>query len=531
MVLLQEKKRRQEIQAHKKALEESLALFFKEAWKVLEPGRPLSWSWHYDLICEYLTLIREGIIHEYFPKASALIVNVPPRTAKSTLVSICFPIWCWLRFPEKRFMCSSYSADLSIELSGKRLALLRSPWFLSLWGKNFKLKFGQQEKDHFDNDKTGSMIATSILGTATGQGGDTLIIDDPLNPSQAVSDVERTKANTTIDNTFRSRLNDPSSGMVILVMQRLHELDPTGHLLTSDPEECIHIKIPLEAEQREVWTFPISGRKVIREAGDILQPDRNTPKVVSHLKIARLVWASQSQQRPAPLEGNMIRRSDVHYYGGIDPFTGRNDPLIPEKFDRVFISADCAFKDLDTSDFVAILKIGVFESKRYILDVVNAHLDLDATELAIRKMCTASPAPSAVLVEDKANGSAIIRRLKKSLKGDSGISGVIPINPEGGKVARMFASAPEWQAGDWYVDRNAAWTEPFITQILTFPNAAHDDMVDAMSQASIWLQSQGGMFGLVSILKSGNESGESATFSSPWGGVGSAMRERWGGRE
>lgn len=490
-------------------MEDSLAEFFKAAWEVLEPGRKLTWSWHYDLLCEYLTLIREGVFHEYFPKVSALIVNVPPRTAKSSLITICFPVWCWTKFPERRFMCASHNVGLSTEHSLKRLDLIRSGWFQGLWGTNFKLKFGQQEKSHFDNDKTGSMNATASSG-AIGKGGDTVIIDDPLNPEEAVSDVERLKVNNSLDNTFRSRLNDPSSGMIILVMQRLHELDPTGYLLTTDPEDCLHIKIPLEAEEKEVWTYPISKQTFTRNTGDVLQPDRNPPKVVKHLKISRLVWASQSQQRPAPLEGNMIQRKDVRYYGGVNPLTGLRDEALPELFDLVFISVDCAFKDLATSDYVAIGKIGVSGSKRFILDLTNSHLDLDATEVEIRRQCKTLPVPSAVIVEDKANGSAIIRRLKKQLRGEAGISGVIPIQPEGEKIARMFASAPEWQAGDWYVSRTAAWTEPFILQILTFPNAAHDDMCDMMSQSSVWLQKKMSFFALGGATRSGGDGVSSA---------------------
>lgn len=526
MALAQELRRRQTATDEKTRLENDLAEFFKEAWKVLEPGRTLSWSWHYDLLCEYLYLIREGKLHEFFPKVSAFIANVPPRTAKSSFITICFPVWCWTKYPERRFMFTSYSADLSTEHSVRRLDLLRSSWFQKHWGKNFRLKFGQQEKDHFDNDKTGSMIATSMTGTATGSGGDTVIIDDPLNPKQALSDVERKNANDAIDNTFRSRLNDQGKGILILVMQRLHEMDPTGFLLNADPEGCIHIKIPLEAEEKEVWKSPRSGKEYIRLPGDILQPDRNPPNVINRMKIARLVWASQSQQRPSPLEGNMIRRDDVMYYGGIDPLTGLNDPRLPDQFDLVLVSVDCAFKDLETSDFVAIGKIGVKDGKRYVLDLVNKHLDLDATEMAVRAMCTVAPLPSATLVEDKANGSAIIRRLKKALKSASGISGVIPINPEGGKVGRVFASAPEWQSKDWYVSRNAAWAEPFITQLLTFPNASHDDMVDMMSQASVWLQARMAMFALGAVGK--GDSGTSNDIGSKWSFGGGASRARWG---
>ena len=194
-----------------------------------------------------------------------------------------------------------------------------------------------------------------------------------------------------------------------------------------------------------------------------------------------MIWSGQYQQNPAPLGGNLIKRSEVRYYGGIDPRTGQPDEKLPESFDRKVISVDCAFKDVATSDYVAIGVIGIKGRKRYVLNVVNKHLDAAATEAEIRRQREVHRPVCAVLVEDKANGPAVIQRLKVN------VPGVIEINPEGGKTARMFAAAPEWQAGDWYVDRNAAWTEPFIEQVTMYPNARHDDMADMMTQASAWL--------------------------------------------
>jgi len=324
------------------------------------------------------------------------------------------------------------------------------------------------------------MIATSIGATTLGRGGDVLILDDPVSADQALSDAERNNANDWIDNTFRSRLNDPAKGAIVLIMQRLHELDPTGFLLQEDGI-WTHIRIPLEAEEDETWTFPISGRVVYRKKGEILMPERFPPETVEQLRSRRLVYAGQYQQNPAPVEGNLIKRSEVRYYGGIDPRTGQPDEKLPESFDRKIISIDAAFKNSDTSDYVAICVIGVRGRKRYVLNAIIKHLDAAATEAEIRRQRDVHRPVCAVLIEDKANGPAIIQRLKVN------IPGVIAINPQGGKAARMFAAAPEWQAGDWYLDRNAAWTEPFIEQITMFPSAKHDDMADAMSQAAAWL--------------------------------------------
>jgi predicted phage terminase large subunit-like protein len=451
-----------------------LASFVKKAWTIIHPSRPLVWSWHYDLLCEYLTLVHQRMIKR-------LIINVPPRTAKSTIVTIFFSCWVWASDPSQNFLSASYSLDLSTEHSVMRRTLLQSGWYRRMWGDKFRLAGDRNQVAQFMNDMRGQMIATSIGASAQGRGCDVAILDDPVSPDQALSDAERNTANGWIDNTLRPRLNEPATGAIIVIMQRLHELDPTGYLLEQEPGVWTPVRIPLEAEEDEAWTFPISGRIVRREKGDILMPTRFTPAVVEERKGRRLSWAGQDQQRPAPLGGNLIKRDEVRYYGGIDPKTGLPDEKLPESFDMKLISVDCSFKDAATSDFVAIGLIGVKGRRRFVLNVVNAHLDAFATEAEIRRQREVHRPVSAVIVEDKANGPAVIQRLRVN------VPGVVEINPQGGKVARMFAAAAAWQAGDWYVDRNAAWTEPFIQQITMFPSAAHDDMADMMSQASAWL--------------------------------------------
>ena len=450
------------------------AEFVKKAWRVIHPTRPLVWSWHYDLLCEYLTAVRQR-------KVTRLIINVPPRTAKSTITTICFPCWVWASDPSQNFLSASYSLDLSTEHSVMRRSLLQSGWYRRMWGDRFSLSGDRNQVAQFMNDKRGQMIATSIGGTTQGRGCDIAIIDDPVSPDQALSDAERKTANNWIDNTLRSRLNDPATGAIVLVMQRLHELDPTGYLLEQEPGVWTHLRIPLEAEEAEIWRFPISGIVIERDVGGILMPRRFTETAVEELKRHRLRWSGQYQQRPSPMGGNMMKRKEVRYYGGIDPTTGQPDEKLPTTFDMKIISVDAAFKDLATSDYVAIGVIGVKGRKRYVLNVVNQHLDAAATEAEIRRQRDVHRPISAVLVEDKANGPAVVQRLKMNLPG------VVAINPQGGKIARMFAAAPEWQAGDWLVDRNAAWTEPLVEQLITFPNAAHDDMADMMTQAAAWL--------------------------------------------
>ena len=461
-------------QFYGKYLANDFATFVKKAWPVLHPGTPMTPSWHYEYVFELLTLVKRR-------ELTRLIINIPPRTAKSTVASILYPVWVWASEPEHNFLIASHSLDLSIELSIQRRRVLQSDWFRRHWEHKFQLAPDRNQTGQFTNTCMGSMIATSVGANVLGRGGNTLILDDPMTAPQALSDTQRKSANAWIDNTFCTRLNDPATGAIIIVMQRLHELDTTGYLLRTQSGRWKHIRIPLEAEEHETWIFPISGRKVERNPGEVLMPERFTPAVVEDQRSRRLEYAAQYQQRPAPLEGNIIRLYDVRFYGGVDPNTGVHDEDLPMPFDRIIISLDSAYKDTATADYTAIGVIGVKGRKRYILDMVNKRLDIAATEAEILSQCSRHGYVCAILVEDRANGQAVVQRLQAH------VPRVIAINPQGGKVARMYAVAPEWEAGDWYVPRNASWTGEFIEQITMFPKAPHDDMCDVVSQAAAWL--------------------------------------------
>lgn len=474
-------------------LEADFSAFVKAAWHVVHPGIQLDWSWHYDLIGEYLTLV-------YDRKIRRLIINICPRSLKSILVSVMFPAWVWTKQPGHSFACASYAANLSTEHSVMRRSLIESEWFRARWGDKVWMAADQNEKTKFKNNYQAQMIATSVGGSATGLGGNTLILDDGMDPKRAASDADTLSTHKWFDETWRSRLNNPATDALIVMEQRTSERDVSGHLLEADGElvkkgeqpEWTHIAIPLEADEEggpERWVFPISGRVVERQVGEVLQPRRFPPEVIAAWKIRRLVWATQYQQRPSPLEGNMIKRSEVRYYGGRDPLTGETDRELPTQFDMILTSVDCSFKDLASSDFVAVGTVGVKGPDRFILEVTNKHLDEPATRTEIERQ-QRKYGSTVILVEDKANGSAVIKKLKKRL------TGVVAIEPEGGKVSRMFASCGEWQSGNWFVSRTEAWVEPFIEQITKFPNAAHDDMADFMTQACIYLQHRSYIYGL-----------------------------------
>src|SRR5689334_13561105 len=275
--------------------------FVKEAWSILEPVSPLVWNWHLDLICDYLTLIRDNEFKKTCGKQlEGIIFNVPPRTMKSLLISVFFPIWVWTKDPSRRFMFVSYSEKLSTQHSVYRRNVIESGWYQQRWSSVFSFSRDQNVKSHYENSRRGTMFSTGMQATVTGMGGDILIFDDPLNPEQAVSQVEREAVNLRFDTTFRSRINDPATGIKIIIMQRLHELDLTGHVLARESSRWKHISLPAIAEKDQPWEFPATKKVINQKAGDLLWSERLPQSFLDSQRVGMGSWAfnGQYQQRP-----------------------------------------------------------------------------------------------------------------------------------------------------------------------------------------------------------------------------------------
>lgn len=241
----------------KRKCEESLHEFFLQAWSTLEPGTELIDSWHYELISENLELISRGEFRKRHPDKLGLIINVPPRTGKSTLVSVCWPVWSWIERPAMRFLCASYSDQLASEHSMARRNLVTSRWYQARWGDRFMLSADRNRVNDFGNTHLGFMVGVSVGGTATGLGGDVCIGDDLLSQDDAFSDAAKAATNRWIDSTWATKLNNPANGAFVHIAQRLAEDDPTGHLLEQAKDKWIHLKIPLVCtEESELYEFP-----------------------------------------------------------------------------------------------------------------------------------------------------------------------------------------------------------------------------------------------------------------------------------
>ena len=263
-------------------------------------------------------------------------------------------------------------------------------------------------------------------------------------------------------------------------MQRLHELDLTGHVLAHESSRWKHVSLPAVAEKDKTWNSPSGKLLMTQKAGDLLWSARLPQSFLDSQRVGMGSWAfnGQYQQTPAPLDGGIIKRQWVRFYR-----------QMPEKFEFMVQSWDCTFSGGQENDFVAGQVWGRFGGKYFMLPYrTYDRLDFGPTMAAIKACHAKFPQAHAVLIEDKANGPAIISELQKE------IAGVVGVNPEGGKLARAQATAPLWESGSIELPDpqlfGCNWIEDYLHNICTFPKAAHDDDVDATSQALIYMRSR-----------------------------------------
>lgn len=451
-----------------------LRTFIRQAWPILEPATEFIGGWHIDCIAEHLEAITAG-------ELQFLIVNIPPRYMKSLTVTVMWPVWEWgpRNLPWMRYLFNSYSGELSTKHSVDRRTLIESEWYQDLWGDRFKLTTDNNRKTEFENNLRGIMQTTSTGSSATGKGGQRLIIDDPVNPKQALSDTKRNEANTHFDQTLFTRLNDKRKDAIVVIMQRLHQGDLTGHLLAEKAEMGWTIlKLPALAPKPTVISFPRSNRIIARAPDDVLWPDKEPRAVLDTTKLAlgSYAWAGQYQQEPAPAEGGYIKRAWWKRCS--------REQLPAYPWDQLIVSTDAAFKDVVTGSKVAIQ---VWMSKgpnRYLLDRETRHMGFTDTIHTILKLRDRWDRPehpvTATIIEDKANGPAIIEQLKKD------VPGVIAIEPDGSKPARAMSVGPTVESGNVYII-DEPWGSEIIDYWAMVPVCNEWDDVDAASQALRYL--------------------------------------------
>ncbi len=436
----------------------SLKDYLLETWPLIEPSRPLVMSWHIEYILEHLAAVDAGQI-------TRLLINVPPRSLKSSLVSVAWPTWSWTDKPWLKWIFASYSASLSTMHSIARRRLLESEWFLSRWGDVCRLESDQNQKAEYQNTQRGHMIATSVGGSITGKGGDIEVIDDLINPLEAESKTQRESSLDFYQKTLLTRLDDKKKGRIVVIEQRTHHLDLSGLLIREGG--FVHVQVPAEAPARTVVKFPLSGRELIREEGSVICEEREDKATLAKQRssMGTRAYAAQYQQDPIAVDSG-------HFHIGWWKF----HQLIP--FDNLVWhwSWDMAMEEGEENDYSVGILFAHGATGSYVEHIVRGRWQYPELKRIVTAEWEAHPA-NALLIEDAVSGKSLAQDLIRS----SNIP-VIPVKVAGDKVFRASLCSPYVEARRVSLKEGAPWIADFLEETSMFPQMPHDDQVDAFSQ-------------------------------------------------
>ena len=474
-----------------------LSAFLRHGWHVLEPSVQLEWAEHIDVLCDHIQAMLEDWAsarddQTFQQRCRNLAINVPPGTLKSRILSVYAPAWMWIAHPEWRLFALSSNPKVADRDAGWSRDVILSDWYQQSFKPTWSLRPDKDALRDFHNTSGGYRITRGMNSSVVGLRADAIFVDDP-NDIKDVSDI-KLEAVSTSWLAAQNRVNDPRIAIRVIIQQRTHERDLTGAIFQVPDDGAKgkagwqHLAIPMEREINESTGESIDcvachephgptflGWIDKRTAGEVLQPERNTPAVLKHERraLGPYGYAGQMQQRPAPIGGGMFKSSWWRSFDSLE-MTRSGRP----KLDRCVISVDATFK-LEGTSRMCVGVVGARGPKRIVLDLWVGKADILGAYAAIEGMILKHPYYTKILIEDKANGSALITMLSKRY------SNVVGCNPQGGKVSRANAIVPAVHAGDVILPRLAAWREDFVAECASFPNGRYDDQVDMLTQALI----------------------------------------------
>jgi predicted phage terminase large subunit-like protein len=481
--------------------EDSLYTFLVNGWRYIDPA-PFAHGWPIEAVAEHLQAVVDGDIQR-------LIINIPPRCAKSSLTSVAFPAFTWAQRrvsdtsgPGVQFLHASYAQSLSLRDSTKCRRLIESPWYQNLWGDRFQLMADQNTKTRFDNDQGGSRLSTSVGSSLTGEGGNIIVVDDPNAAQEAFSEATIASTIEWWDGALSTRLNNAKTGAFVVIQQRLGEEDLTGHILSKDHGEWTHLCLPMRYEPERSFHTVIGWKDPRVEAGELLWPERFGEREVSSLEreMGPYKSAGQLQQRPEPKGGGVIKREWWQLW------EGETFPSL----DYVIASLDTAYTTKTENDFSALTVWATFsggDQKALATRVIGR--DTETISMIKRTYTEEHPKlmmlwawqerlelhdlvtkvsesmkkfkVDKLLIENKASGISVAQEIRR-LYGHEDFA-VQLIDPKSqDKLSRLYSVQHLFAEGLIYAP-DRSWADQVITQVSTFPKAKHDDLVDTVSMA------------------------------------------------
>lgn len=515
-VLSTELDRRQRIREECSVYENDLYEFVRGAWTTIDSSDFLD-HWAIEALCRHLEAVTRGW-------STRLLANYPPRCAKTNVTSICWPIWTWLQRertvtsgPQVRFLCASYGDTLSLQNANAMRQLLESPWFREHWGDRLGLRADQNSKSDYANKFGGKRVSTSIHGSLIGLGGDIIIVDDPHNTERVESAPERESSARGWRELSTTRLNDPKRSAIVVIMQRLHEEDVSGVILSSQHSgEWSHLMLPMRYDPQrhcvtymgEIAPFWEDPR---HDDGELLWPDRFGEKEVENLEVnlGPYMASGRLQQSPEPVGGGIIKRNWWQLWPaeGYEPKLG--EPLVYPPCSYIAVSIDTNYGQREENDWSACTCWGVWYDQRerpklVLMEAWRVRAPLRGvyppgaqTEeerkphwgLVEKAMDTVRRRKAhAILIEDKTRGRDLSDEIRRLLR--DGESALHLVQPVGDKLARLTSVEPLFADGMIYAP-DKAWAEMVISEMTSFPRGKHDDLVDTCSMALLWMRKSG----------------------------------------
>ena len=432
-----------------------LGLFSREALPIIVPAYEPTWVAD-ALLFEAMQFAHDG------PKR--VIINAPPRSLKTKICSSLMPAFILGINPKAQVICVSHSQPTARLFAEDTLRVMRSPFYRRLFPRTI---IDRSAVEDFTTTAGGGRLATSVFGGVTGRGADYIIVDDPIRADDVNSETVRPRVNEWFDNTLRSRFNNPRTGAFMLVMQRMHENDLTGHVL-NDPTHWNQLVIPAETDIERKFSLA-SGKVYTMRPGELMNPTRLGRAQLDEFKATSgsRTYNAQYLQDPTPAEGLMFKR-DWLRFEAVDRQPG----------DRVIQAWDCANKVGETNDYSVCITALVRRRTILILDVYRARLEFPDLKKAVISQAR-TYRPHRLLIEDAASGTQLIQMLRA--ENPRGVRSPIPVTPISNKIDRAVVAEARVEAGDLILPIHAAWADEFLKELLSFPLGRHDDQVDALA--------------------------------------------------
>lgn len=450
------------------ALRRDLAAFIEKSFGTVTPAQTFLPNWHLDALAWPLQQCLTGELRR-------LIITLPPRNLKSISASVAFPAFALGHDPSKRIVCVSYSAELAAKHARDCRAVMESQWYRRVFPQARLSREKNSELD-FMTTSRGYRLSTSVGGTLTGRGGNLIIIDDPMKPDEAMSEARRESVNDWFRNTLYSRLDDKTSDVIILIMQRLHVDDLVGQVLRSEGWTQLNLPAIAEVEQlvqlgRNQWHR--------RAVGDVLHEAREPRAVLEELRasIGAFNFAAQYQQSPVPADGELIKW----------PWFRFDDQPARGSTGLIVQSWDTASKSGELNDYSVCTTWLIKGDDYHLLDLFRRRLNYPDLKRAVADQATWWR-PDTVLIEDKGSGTALIQDFQSPPLPCGGRP--VAITPDGDKVTRAAAQSAVIEAGRVFLPRSAAWLDELRLEILQFPYGRHDDQVDSVTQFLTWARNR-----------------------------------------